>query len=331
MLVYLLAPLMLILIPAVLWLSIAPAGASGATPVWLAVPDPVVFEFSALHLASLALIGAVAIGMLTLEAARAPFSLHLAHWVFVYVFFFAAPLVQYKIGAFPWGRLTAFDVETLLLTDLAILVWCAVWICMRALQTRVLPGLPLPLGPGVTASGVWLSVGLALVATVLLVVWLGVGALLTRADDYGASLNTSTVFLLLEKVLRGIPVAASAGALWYLRRGEAPLLVRLGLVAVALGLLLVADFPLGTARYVVGSVYLGLLLTVVGGRLRNGWPFVFLMVGGLLVMFPLLSTLRYVTSPSEIISYVGGFTLLGPSLATGISMRTPRSATPWST
>ncbi len=60
-----------------------------------------------------------------------------------------------------------------------------------------------------------------------------------------------------------------------------------------------------------------MLLTVGGRYLRSGWPFVISLVGGLLLLFPFLSTLRTSTSLGEAATYAGGFELLGSSLATG--------------
>lgn len=288
--------------------------------MWLTVPDPVVFTVDPVFLISLGLIGFLSIVMLTIEASLAPFSLHLAHWIFVYVFFFAAPIVQYKIGVFPWEALTSFETNTLLLANTAVLLWCIVWVLMRVAQLGVLADRPVPPGPRVSGLGVGICLVLAFFATVYLVLTLGPVALLTRAgytEALGDAFAASSSRAILDKLLRGLPVAAAAGALWYLRSGGAPLLVRLGLVVASLGLLLVADFPLGSARYWVGAIYIGILLMVAGRSLRSGWTFVASLVGGLLVLFPFLSTLRTSTSLGEALTFVSGFNFLGPSLATG--------------
>ncbi len=319
-LTHVLAPLILALIPVILWLSVPLSGASGATPLWLAVPDPSVFRVDPIFLVSLGLIGFLSIAMLVFEASLVPFSLHLAHWVFVYVFFFATPVVQYKIGIFPWERLTSFETNTLLIANTAILLWCIVWICVRAVQLRVLARWPVSLGLHISGAGVWLCLVLAALSTAYLIFALGPVALLTRAgytEALGETFGASSSRAVLDKLLRGLPVAAAAGSLWYLRSGRAPLLVRLGLTATSFGMLLVADFPLGSARYWVGAIYIGLLLMASGRYLRSGWPFVFSLIGGLLVVFPFLSTLRTSTSLREAASFVSGFNFLGPSLATG--------------
>lgn len=317
---YVLAPLVLALLPVVLWISVPLSGASGETPAWLNVPDPVVFSLDPIFLVSLGVIGLLSIVMLVVEASLAPFSLHLVHWIFVYIFFFASPIVQYKIGVFPWKALTSFETSTLLLANVAILLWCIVWISMRIVQLRVLARWVVPSGPRISGLGVWVCFGLASLAAAYLVLTLGPVALLTRAgyaEALGDAFAVSSSRAILDKLLRGLPVAAVAGSLWYLRSGQASPLLRQGLVAASLGLLLVADFPLGSARYWVGAIYIGLLLTVGGRYLRSGWPLVLFLVGGLLVLFPLLGTLRTSTNLREAATFLSGFNFLGPSLATG--------------
>lgn len=315
---YTLAPLILVFIPVVLWFSVPSYIAASSAPiVWLSVPNPAVFAVDPVFLVSLASIGALAVIMIVLEAARTPFSLQLAHWVFVYIFFFAAPLVQYKIGVFPWKELTSLNVNVLLYTNLAILLWCLTWIAFRLLQIPVLDRTAIPTGIRVSTLGIWLSLGLALLATVYLLITVGLGSLLTRADDYNASLGISSVGLVIERVFRSLPAAAVAGALLFFRRRNKPLMLRLAVLVVSFGLLMIADFPLGTARYVVGAVFIGVFLTLFGRYLRTGWPLVFLLTVGLLLVFPLLSTMRYVRKPGDVITYLSDFNLLGPSLATG--------------
>jgi hypothetical protein len=320
LLTYALAPLLLVLLPVVLWLSVPIVKTPGTTPLALArIPDPAEFDVSLLYIVSLSLIGLLAIMMITLEASRAPFSLHLVHWIFFYIFFFAAPLVQYRIGLFPGRKLTSTEVDTLLIANVALYVWSGVWILSRVAQLAIFARRPIPLGPSISRLGIWISLALATAATLYLVSMLGPGALLTRAGYSSAldeALDNSSLMLILDKLLRGIPVAATAGALWFLRRESASLSQRLLLVAWSVGLLLVADFPLGSARYWVGAIYIGLLLTLLGHRLRSGWPFVFFLVGGLLVVFPFLGTLRHVTKIQDVVPYVGNFGFLGPSLAT---------------
>lgn len=314
---YILAPLVLLLIPVVLWSSISAEQASSATPLWLSVPDPVAFDTDPVYVVSLGAIGLLAIAMLTFEASRAAFSLHLAHWIFVYVFLFATPIVQYKIGVFPWGRLTSLETNTLLLANTAILLWSLTWIICRFVQIPLLDRIRIPTGPQVSTGGVWISLALAVLATAYLLAHFGIGSLLTRADDYEASLGISSVGLVTERIFRSLPIAAVAGALVLLRRGSVPLATRLLILAISMALMLIADFPLGTARYIVGAIFIGIFLNLCGRYLRTGWTLVFLLVGGLLLVFPLLSTLRYITSPGDVLTYLGGFSFLGPSLATG--------------
>ncbi|QIN77693.1 hypothetical protein GBA65_03270 [Rubrobacter marinus] len=315
-----LAPLVLLVLPAVLWLSVPDPGTLGVTPAWLNVPDPARFDADPFYLASLVLLGFLAIVMIAAEASLAPFSLHLVHWVFVYVFFFAAPLAQYKMGTFPWEELFSFETDRLVLTNLAVLLWSVAWIAARVSQFALLRHRPVPLGPRVSALGVWICAGLALFSAAYLLLTLGPMALISRgATDISAgnAFSASSSALVVDKLLRAFPAAAVAGAVWFASRGNAHFLVRAGLLIATLGLLLVADFPSGSPRHLVGSIYLGLVLIFLNRYLRTGWPFVFLMVGGMLVAFPIMSALYLSTGPHETVPYLRDGSFLGAGMTTG--------------
>lgn len=275
--------------------------------LWLGAPSFEGSRVSPLYLASLWVVGLIAVFMLGFEAARAPYSLHLVHWIFIYVFFFVVPLVQYKVGIFPWERLTSANLDTLLAANLAILLWCASWIVSRLLQLRSLAGASLPAGPRISVLGVFLTLALAFGATFYLVLTLGSEAILTRAgygDAFGNAFTVSSTGAIVDKLLRGIPVAAVAGTLWLFQRKRfvsRPL--ALLLVLLSLALLLVANFPLSAARYWAGSIYLGLFLTLLAGRLKNGWIFVLIMVFSLLLVFPVLGATRDATSLPQTVAY----------------------------
>lgn len=315
-----LAPLVLAILLVALWFGAAGAEIKKGTALARNVQESANFTVDPFYLFSLGLISLLAIVMIAVEARRSPFSLHLAHWIFVYVFFCAAPLVQYRLGFFPWRGLTSFDLNTLLAANLAVLTWCVTWIISRYVQRAALFRWLPPLGPRVTTLGLWISLFLAAATTFYFLVALGPEALVTRAA-YKTSLNdaigASSVRLIVDKVFRVFPVAAVAGSIWYLRKGQIAMWKRLMIVVVATGFLLISDFPLGAARYWSGAVYLGLLLTVFGRRLRTGWPLVFLLVGGLLIVFPVLSTVRAADSLQEVISSVSNPNFLGPNLGRG--------------
>lgn len=288
--------------------------------LWFGTPSFTAFRLDPLYLTSLSFIGVIAVAMITFEALRAPFSLHLAHWVFVYIFFFTAPLIQYKVGMFPWRRLSSADTDTLLAINLALLLWCGTWIAARLVQERGVFRFSVPLGPRVSELSVLFTLVLALGATVYLISVLGGDALFVRAgykETLNETFSTSGASLTMDKLLRGVTVAAAAGTLWLMSKRQVPLPVRLGMLVASLAVLFVANFPLGSGRYWFGAVYLGLALSVIGGRLKSGWPFVLLLVGGLLIVFPAVGDARDADSVPQAVSYVLEDSSREEPLATG--------------
>lgn len=265
--------------------------------LWEAAPDemlPLIPE-SLFFLLTLVLIGIVSIVMLNFEAQRQFSSLHVVHWTFVYLFLFIAPAIQFRMGRFPWGHLSADQYDLLALTNMAILLWSCAWILSRLLQIRVLKRLRFVPGPTVSLFGIQLAVVLAVLVAIFLVYSLGLENLLFRGRftaEFDERFGSGPMAQITYFCLRGIPVAAFAGVTVILLRSRKVSLKSLVLLISTVGSLLVTNFPLGGARYWIGSVYLGILLLLFGNRARSNWPLVLILIGSVLWLYPRFGPLR---------------------------------------
>lgn len=269
-----------------------------AVTIWIWSPSvPRLWDAQvALYVATLLAIGSISTMMLSVEASRSFASLHAVHWTFMYIFFFVAPAVQFRMDRYPWGRLSSNDMDLLIQTNMAILLWAISWIVARQVQMRRFARRRVGTGFTLSTTGIVLTTMGSLWVCVYLVSVVGIDNLLIRgrfSEEFQSLFGEGAIARVLYFLLRGIPVSALAGSLvWcWTARGRSPW--RWGLVVVAGISFLLANFPLGAARYWIGSVYLGLFLLLIRNRLRNSWPLVIVLVAGVLLVYPVMGPLRY--------------------------------------
>lgn len=267
------------------------------------------FSFNSTFLITNASIGIVSIIMIILEARKRRFSLQLVHWIFQYMFFFIAPFAQYAEDAFRWGKLYSNDIELLIMTNLAIILWQTLWIISQLLfknkkiNTNIIESEQHEYD--VSKFKKWLLLTLSLVSCLYLFNSYGFSGLFTRGAGLIQTEVNSTLKWFAMYVLRTIPVVFLALLLF--QRKNSKFQRNTLLIVVASILVLFSNFPLGLPRFWAATVYLGLFIYIVNPR-KNILVYVLLL--GLNVIFPLLGSLRGVKSLSEVsdnLNYSGLF------------------------
>lgn len=304
------------------------------TPIWmlLLVGLPIFFflQLNLRHgyhdpffIISNGLIGCIAVSMLLIESHIYKYSLNLMHWVFNYIFLFIAPLIQYFSRSFPWGLDSTADINWLVGTNVMILTWDIVWIIIRII--RYIPNsqeLLEKTNKGViTRRGIIYSAICGVVGSLLWIKFIGVTNLFTRASLESRAgelaLNTS-LLLLLNTTVRGLPVAMFSSLYLYLRNKNLVVSIA-GKVALlsSLFLVMITNFPTGAARFWIGAIYLGLLILVFGPKIRRSFVFPGFFIAAFLVGFPLLNVFRTALDLHSGLISLKGLKIIAATFKTG--------------
>lgn len=259
-----------------------------------------------LHAVSLAfmvsniLIGVTSICMIYIESRVHAFSLSLMHWLFTYIFLFLAPLSQYTCDKLMYGLSAIHDLEWLVYSNVAILLWNLVWIMTRWLYRPSIADLSQAyLYKSISRFGAYITKFLALGSIALLFTVVGPEEMLFRASFYAGvaeASGTSSLMLIIRTTLRAFPIAAFAIVMSNSHTDRN--VSRLGPFFWGIAATLV-NFPLGAPRFWTGAVYLGSLAFIIGYRIRHRGLFALVFLSLIVFVFPLLGSLRLAGNMSD--------------------------------
>lgn len=248
-------------------------------------------------------IGFACFFMIPFETFRYKYSLHQFHWIFVFVFFFLAPFVQYMNSALPWGASIRLSESDLLATNGIIITWCLTWIFMRFMFLYRRPKAPIVKKLQMSRRITWFGLSVVGLLTILMAYYAlqsrGLSGLLFRgAPGTGAGVSSLSqpVQLITNTSGRAFSVAFFLGALFRLRQVGCRSLSTVAPVALSALLLLLTNFPFGTARYWAGAIWTGIAVVAFGHKWRSHSVLSIGFVVGLLVVFPLINAGRYVAT-----------------------------------
>lgn len=236
--------------------------------------------------------GALALVMLVVEMLRRPYTLALIHWMFYLCFFVVAPVCQYVNGYSCWGYFISD--EQMLKVNFLLLVWGGLFAVFSNVSLKRKVGLSRVSGGGtinvnrlhINTKRAAILLLASAISVSLLILIIGIENLFSRGA-YELALEQTfnqTVSLVIDKILRATPLFA----LVFILAGDERHPV---IAAMAFGLLLLADFPTGMARYNAAVIYGGLLLLYFSPMRKRGvFPVLFLLA--FLVLFPAISTFR---------------------------------------
>lgn len=255
-----------------------------------------------------ALIGVISFIMLIFENRKHLYSLHLMHWIFQYVFFFIAPLVQYLNNSFQWGVLSSNDTQRLINTNLIILLWQVSWILSKLLvQKRIQRKVFIKQEESIHSIAnpnrtIFILFALSFAVLFYMVNTYGFSGLYTRGSVLGGALTfNQSVGLLFLSCGRAIPVVLFVYLASVNRKNKKAVYKLLMLVTA--GLVLLTNFPSAAPRFWTAAVYLGLLIAVIGIKRRN--IFFYMMLIGLNIIFPILGQARNSSSLTGIVDSIG--------------------------
>lgn len=231
--------------------------------------------------------GVFSLAMLLLSLRRAGVSAALSYWMFSLLFFFAAPLIQYAAGDFPWIHRPLPD-GLILAANQCLLVWNLI----IAAATMLPPASAAPAAPKAEERvSERLCRGCAALALLLALLYLArnglrlIGA--SRSEEITLlGTGESALQALFNKGAAAFLYGAAAFGVLHARQGGKRRYAVLSLLA-----LMVCYFPTRIARYLTAAIYGGLLLLLLP-RLWEGKRFFRCFAAAVLLLFPLMDIYR---------------------------------------
>jgi len=228
-----------------------------------------------------------------------PYSINRMFWVFVGVALAVVPSFQVAIGRIPWGAedLTMSGIH--LRTNLVVVACCAAYVLCRAGVKAVSDAAPPRVAGRVDeryrkSHRMW-GLALMLVVAIAYVGLLGASRIWLKSTmDPALHRFSDAAYLVAEKLVRG-PVLYYALASIFLFRLRK---LKAGLLAAALGIFVVVNFPLAMPRVLAAALYTGVLLSFAGRWwILRRQAFTLALLAVLLVVYPLAGLSRL--TPTE--------------------------------
>ena len=251
-------------------------------------------------IASFLAIGGVALGNLFYASYRRPFSINIAHWTFLLMFFFIAPFVQYLTGHIPGQADPAYTIgpgdimgQYHLKANLCILGWCFAYMAVYYRLTPRMGGPEEQPGRRPDLANVAVLGGFALLVLGFIIAYFGTSQFFrTRGDTSAAEGLASTGSVGLNLIV-GTAVASMPIFIFFLllsikRRSAAyfPVLMLVGTIVLLL------NNPISSARFAFGTSALSILSIFLAKKRLSALWIPLSLLFGFFTLFPLLNIAR---------------------------------------
>jgi len=249
------------------------------------------------------LIGFISIINLLQELEWRPFSLNAIFWLFNLTFFFLSPLTSYLTNTYPLTKGTFSNLTAphlLLLTNILILLWSFIFMIVyhtfdgkKSLFHKSIKRLSLK---KINERNIKTAIIISIAVSIILVVWMGIRAFLTRGlfgEIAQQKIQSKPLLLMSRQFIRSFPaITIGALLLFPIKKKLNKKIIWYPLIAILIILTIIVTNPLGAARNWVAAIYLGYFCLIILRKCKNGAVFLLLMLIGLLFVFPALDVGR---------------------------------------
>ncbi|KHF38263.1 O-antigen polymerase [Halalkalibacter okhensis] len=219
------------------------------------------------------------------------YSLNDMVWIFMLVFMFVAPFIQYTNNHFPWWDQSLLNDEILLITNYYIMIFISIYTIVRYIVIKThnehqrksikfgeIQNIKLILN---------LSFFISIVVSVYIINNIGLINIFSRGT---ASMNLSqTEMLIVSKSLRAFPFITLLLHIMY-KHKYGIIYNKFQFIIISI-LFLLTHFPTGLPRYQIATVYIALLI-VIFKEFKNKYILKISILVGLLVVFPFMGMFR---------------------------------------
>lgn len=212
------------------------------------------------------------------------YSINLMHWLFMYIFIFNAGIIQYLKNSFPWGVI--LEDSLILRTNLIIICWCILYYISYNLK-KFSP--KIVFNKDIHIRNKFFLVIITIIIGLFFIKYIGFSNLFARSvSGEQTQAYTQSTNLIVNIFIRAIPAIVLA---YLIKEKKLKKENNNFSIFIIFLLNLIVNFPTGTARYWVASIYLGLYV-MLRPQKNNKFFFCILFISAFLVAFPLLNEFR---------------------------------------
>lgn len=210
--------------------------------------------------------------------------------MFMFVFMFLAPVVQYTNHFFPWGDTYLITDEKIIIANFLIFLFFIIYfVTYDIFVVKYNNQINLEKVLTFTNTKLILNIGfvVAVISSVYIIYITGFGNLFARFTN-----NTgleSVQSLIVNNFLRGFPMSVLLLHLVYWKNNKKFFNILQLIILTIFTILL--NFPTGNPRFQVAVVYLALLISIKQ-KFKNKYLFQYIFFSGLFVVFPLINIFR---------------------------------------
>lgn len=218
------------------------------------------------------------------------YSLYEIVYMFLFIFMFFSPLVQYLSGSFPWEDANLITDKVILKTNFCIFIFSLIYKNIYYFYKK--KGHRENDKKSKLFKNLYLIFNILYILTIVvsmyIIVITGFSNLFARSTN-SLGISNQGFSLIIQNTFRAIPVFyVGLNLIYYFKNKK---IYKVTPFVIGLLLMIIVNFPTGTARFWAASIYIGILIIIIR-KLKNPYLFKLIILLGLFVIFPLLNIFR---------------------------------------
>lgn len=210
-------------------------------------------------------------------------------WIYMLIFLVIAPIIQYITGKFPWWNSEFITDSILVYSNMMVLIFIITFLIIRK---KIFINLDMEKKHYIEFKNVNLVLDLifyfSCIASLYIISKVGFFDLFSRnTNSTGLS---GAMSLIVTNAFNAFPIIGISMHMLY-RKNYNRFYKKYQFIII-LGLGVLVNFPTGIPRFKMAAIYIGIIL-IICSSFKNKYTFKYIIMIGLLFLFPLINVFRY--------------------------------------
>lgn len=211
--------------------------------------------------------------------------------IFLFIFMFLTPFIQYLNGVYPWWSTYLLSDSLIVITNIYVLLFYLIFLTSYKLRSDGIIFLKTsntftPIKSITNTLNILFI--LTLFSTIFIIQNIGLLNLFSRST-YNLNLSSQSLVLIVSNTFRSISVFYVAFNILYFKKNKK--FYKLFPFIIGSVLMLLVNFPLSTARFWTATIFIGYLIIYLR-KIDNSYFFRAILFFGLFLIFPILNIFR---------------------------------------